>query len=80
MYTEEALLYRVKKVVGSVESLLIELEVLRDELRQALAEARSSRDREKTRALENLLAELEKAYGVLKSLYRQLSLLRLEHS
>ncbi|MCX8208916.1 MAG: hypothetical protein N3G79_04670 [Sulfolobales archaeon] len=80
MYTENRFLGRVEKVAGNVESLLVELEVLRDELKQVLAEARSSRDKEKARTLENLLAELERAYEVLKSLYRRLSLLQLERS
>ncbi|MCX8184233.1 MAG: hypothetical protein RMI56_05065 [Sulfolobales archaeon] len=80
MSSESRFLNRVEKVVRDVESLLMELEALRDDLKHVVAEVRVSRDRERMKTLESLSADLEKAYETLKSLYRQLTLVRLKYS
>ncbi len=70
---------RVDKVIREVESLLSDLEALRDDLRLAIAEGRASRDEERVRTLENLSVSLGRAYDALRAFYTQLHLVRMKY-
>lgn len=80
MSGEKQLTARIDKVIRGIETLLIDLEMLRDDLRIAVAESRVSKNEEKARNLESISASLGKTYEVLKAFYTQLSLLRLKYS
>lgn len=80
MSTERHLVSRMDKVAREVESLLLDMEMLRDDLRQAIADSRVSKNEEKVRDLEALSASLGRAYEALKAFYKQLGLTRLKYS
>ena len=68
----------VARVLNRVESLLQDLDELRDKLTTEIAECRVSKNEVRLRALQNLSNTVTRAQEALRSLYIQLGLLSLE--
>jgi hypothetical protein len=68
----------VARVLNRVESLLQDLDELRDKLTTEIAECRVSKNEVRLRALQNVSNTVTRAQEALRSLYIQLGLLSLD--
>jgi regulator of replication initiation timing len=79
MGSAKSLAATADKVIKEVETLLTDLEMLRDELGMAIAESKVSKNEDKARALEALIAEIKRSHETLRRVYTQLSLARMRY-
>ncbi len=79
MESSKPLAVTVDKVIREVETLLTDLEILRDELSMAIAESRVSKNEDKVRALEALVGEIRRSHEALRRVYTQLNLVRMKY-
>jgi len=79
MGSAKSLAATADKVIKEVETLLTDLEMLRDELGMAIAESKVSKNEDKVRALEALIAEIKRSHETLRRVYTQLSLARMRY-